>query len=231
MNNTQRNKKARSKKVTLEEAKKAGGKKYREKVQRGLREFNNLPESKKHQIHIYFGYGKGKTTAAVGLAVRSLGAGKKVAIVEFDKGYDNANAHYFERKIFQKLKADGFPVEIYFTGCDRMNEDGTFRFKNSDDDFKEAERGLNIAKKLIKNGKQDLLILDEIIAAVNYHLIEEKDVFELIMLYNKKRRFELILTGHKLFEGLEKEADLITEMHKVKHYFDKGVQARRGIEY
>ncbi|MCC7158889.1 MAG: cob(I)yrinic acid a,c-diamide adenosyltransferase, partial [Ignavibacteria bacterium] len=84
---------------------------------------------------------------------------------------------------------------------------------------------------LIQNGKQDVLILDEFVAAVNYHLIQEQDVFDIIDLYNKNRRFELIMTGHKLFEGLEERVDLITEMKKVKHYFDKGIQARKGIEY
>ncbi len=112
-----------------------------------------------------------------------------------------------------------------------MNEDGTFRFKNADEDFKEAKRAFKIAKDLIVNGKQNLLILDESIAAVVYHLIEEKDIFGLINLYNKNRRFELVMTGHKLFPGLEEKADLITEMRKVKHYFDKGIQAREGIEY
>ena len=101
----------------------------------------------------------------------------------------------------------------------------------TDVDFEEAKRALKIAKNLIKNGKLGLLILDEIIAAVVYHLIDEKDVFNIIDLYNKKRRFELVMTGHKLFDGLEGKVDLITEMKKVKHYFDKGIQARQGIEY
>jgi len=112
-----------------------------------------------------------------------------------------------------------------------MNKDGTFRFKNADEDFKEAKRALKIASNLIKKGKQGLLILDEIIAAVVYHLIDKEDVFKIIDLYNKNRRFELVMTGHKLFDGLEEKADLITEMRKVKHYFDKGIQAREGIEY
>jgi cob(I)alamin adenosyltransferase len=219
------------KRVTIEEAKKAGGKKYREKVKKVLEEYEKLPDEEKHQIHLYYGYGKGKTTAAMGLAFRSLGAGKKVAIVEFDKGFDQKKEHYFERRIFFKLKEIGYPVDLYSTGCERMNEDGTFRFKNADEDLEEAKRALGIVKDLIANGKQDVLVLDEFIAAANYHLIEEKDVFEILDLYDKNRRFELILTGHKLFEGLEERIDLITENRKVKHYFDKGIQARIGIEY
>lgn len=219
------------KKVTLEEAKKAGGKKYREKVQKVLAEYEKLPDADKHQSHLYYGYGKGKTTAAMGLAFRALGAGMKVAIVEFDKGFDQAKEHYFERRIFFKLKELGYPIELHSSGCERMNEDGTFRFKNAEEDFEEAKRALDIVRNLIINGKQDILVLDEFVAAANYHLIEEKDVLDILDLYDKNRRFELVMTGHKLFDGLEEKVDLITENRKVKHYFDKGIQARKGIEY
>lgn len=81
------------------------------------------------------------------------------------------------------------------------------------------------------NGEQDLLILDESIAAVVYHLLEKETIEELIDLYNNDRRFELVMTGHKLWDGLEEKADLITEMRKVKHYFDKGIPIRTGIDF
>lgn len=219
------------KKVSLKEAKEAGGKKYKEKIKKIIDDYNKLPDEKKHQLQIYYGYGKGKTTAAIGLAIRALGAGKRVAIVEFDKGFDEETEHYNEHVTLRLLVEMGLPLEIYRTGCERMNADGTFRFKNAEEDFEEAKRALKIAEDLIVKGKQNLLILDESIAAVVYHLIEEKDIFKLIELYNKNRRFELVMTGHKLFEGLEEKADLITEMRKVKHYFDKGIQARAGIEF
>lgn len=219
------------KKLTIEEAKKAGGKKYREKVQKVLKEYEALPDEKKHQSHLYYGFGKGKTTAAMGLAFRALGAGMRVAIVEFDKGFDQSKEHYYERRIFFKLKELGYPVEIFSSGCERMNENGTFRFKNAEEDFAEAKRALGIVRELVTKGKQNILVLDEFVAAANYHLIEESDVFEILDLYDKNRRFEFILTGHKLFDGLEKRIDLITENRKVKHYFDKGIQARKGIEY
>lgn len=219
------------KKVTIEEAKKAGGKKYREKVQKVLSDYKKLPDKEKHQVHVYYGYGKGKTTAAMGLSVRMLGAGGSVAIVQFDKGHDKENDHYKEINIIRKLQSLGYPVEIYSTGCERMNEDGTFRFKNADEDLAEARRALDISGKLITKGKQTLLILDEILAAAAYHLIEEKDVMDILDLYYKNRRFELVLTGHKLFPGLGERVGLITEMRKVKHYFDEGIQAREGIEF
>ena len=215
----------------LENAKNAGGSKYKEKVLKTIEGYKKLSDKDKHCFHIYYGYGKGKTTCVMGLIMRALGAGLKVRLVQFDKGYEGVNEHYAELNTLRKLKEAGCDVEFYSTGCERMNEDGTFRFKNSEKDFEEARRGLAIARELIETGSQDLLILDEAIAAVVYHLLEKKDIEGLIDLYNKDRRFELVMTGHKLWEGLEEKADLITEMRKVKHYFDKGIPIRTGIDF
>ncbi|MFA7361128.1 MAG: cob(I)yrinic acid a,c-diamide adenosyltransferase [Candidatus Kapaibacterium sp.] len=209
----------------------AGGSKLKERMLETIEGYKHLSEEEKHCLHIYYGYGKGKTTSTIGLAIRALGAGKKVALVQFDKGYDGENEHYAERIILRKLKDIGYDVELYPTGCERMNSDGTFRFKNEENDFEEAKRGLDIAKDLIVNGKQDVLILDEAIATVAYNLLDKEKIEELIELYKANKRFELIMTGHKLWEGLEAKADLITEMRKVKHYFDNGIPARVGIEF
>ena len=208
-----------------------GGSKLKKKMLKTIAGYKKLSDEDKNCIHVYYGYGKGKTTSAMGLAVRALGAGKKVAIVQFDKGYDGMNEHYSERNIFRKLKEIGYPVELYPTGCERMNEDGTFRFKSNEDDLKEAQRGVKIAKELIEKGDQDLLVLDEAIAAVAYNLLKKKDIEELIDLFKKNKRFELVMTGHKLWDGLEDKVDLVTEMRKVKHYFDAGIPAREGIEF
>lgn len=215
----------------LENAKNAGGTKYKEKVLKTIEGYKKLSDKDKHCFHIYYGYGKGKTTCVMGLIMRALGAGLKVRLVQFDKGYEGVNEHYAELNTLRKLKEAGCDVEFFSTGCERMNEDGTFRFKNSEKDFAEARRGLAIARELIETGSQDLLILDEAIAAVVYHLLEKKNIEDLIDLYNKDRRFELVMTGHKLWEGLEEKADLITEMRKVKHYFDKGIPIRTGIDF
>ena len=215
----------------IEDVKNAGGSKYKEKIMKTIEGYKNLSAEEKHCLHVYYGYGKGKTTCVMGLTMRALGAGLKVRLVQFDKGYEGKNEHYAELNTLRKLKETGFDVEFFSTGCERMNEDGTFRFKNSDEDFKEARRGLEIAKDLIINGTQDLLILDEAIAAVVYHLLEKKDIEELIKLWEKNKRFELVMTGHKIWDELEEKADLITEMRKVKHYFDKGIPIRVGIDF
>ncbi len=209
----------------------SGGKKLKKKMLETIEKYISLTDEEKNCFHIYYGYGKGKTTSTIGLIVRALGACKKVALVQFDKGYDGENEHYSERLILRKLAGIGYNIEIFPTGCERMNADGTFRFKNMKEDFSEAERGLAIARNLMTEGTQDLLVLDESIAAVAYNLLSKAAVEELIVLYKKNRRFELVMTGHKLWDGLEEKADLITEMRKVKHYFDKGIPARAGIEF
>lgn len=215
----------------IEDAKKAGGSKYKEKILQTIESYKDLSKEDKHCLHVYYGYGKGKTTCVMGLIMRALGAGLKVRLVQFDKGYEGMNEHYAELNTLRKLKDSGSDVEFYSTGCERMNADGTFRFKNSDEDFKEAKRGLEISRDLILNGNQDLLILDEAVAAVVYHLLEKKDIEELIDLWNENKRFELVMTGHKIWDELEEKADLVTEMRKVKHYFDKGIPIRTGIDF
>lgn len=215
----------------LEDAKKAGGKKFKEKIKKTIDNYKNLSEEELKCFHIYYGYGKGKTTCVMGLIMRALGAGLRVRLVQFDKGYEGKNEHYAELNTLRKLKETGYDVEFYSTGCERMNEDGTFRFKNSDEDFLEAKKALDISERLITKPEQDLLILDEAIAAVVYHLVKKEEIDRLIDLWKSNRKFELVMTGHKLWEGLEEKADLITEMRKVKHYFDKGIPIRTGIDF
>lgn len=183
--------------------------------------------AKHHSCHIYYGYGKGKTTCCVGLAVRGLGAGLRVALVQFDKGYDGEHEHYSERHLLRKL--DG--IELHPTGCERMREDGTFRFGVEPQDLEEARRGFAIAEDLIRSGDQDILILDEVLAAVAYDLADKSDVERLLDLYDANRSCELILSGHKVWDTLVERADLVTEMRKVKHYYAKGTPARLGIEF
>lgn len=178
-------------------------------------------------IQVYTGPGKGKTTASMGLIVRALGAGKKVALVQFDKGFDGLNEHYNERKVLRLLPN----IKLFLTGCERIKPDGTFRFGNTEEDLKEARKGLEIARKLIREGDQFLLVLDEILAAVAFGLLEKKDVMEVVRLHKSVGRCELVLTGHTCWPELTDQADLQTEMRKVRHYYDKGVPAREGIEY
>ncbi len=184
-------------------------------------------EERIHQAHVYYGYGKGKTTCCIGLAIRAAGAGRKVAMVQFDKGYDGKTEHYSERHVLRQI--DG--IELHPTGCERMMPDGTFRFGAEPQDIDEARRGLETARLLLRKGAQDLLILDEILAAPAYGLLRREDVTDLLDLYDGNRRCELVLSGHKVWDALVERVDLVTEMRKVKHYYARGVPAREGIEF
>lgn len=180
-----------------------------------------------NRFHIYYGYGKGKTTAAIGLAVRAMGAGKKVAIVQFDKGYDGKVEHYSERKVLRSIPL----VELFPFGKERVLGPGAFRFRNEPGDEEGARAGLAKARELIEKGDQYLLVLDEILAAVMCKLLTQEDVMGLVDLFEKNRRFELVMTGHQVWPELVQKADLVTEMRKEKHYFDLQSPSKEGIEF
>ena len=178
-------------------------------------------------IHLYIGEGKGKTSAAIGLAIRAAGAGKKIAFIQFDKGFGRGRKHYSERNILAKISN----IDLFATGCERMNPDGTFRYGITAEDRKEAQKGLQISEKILRENKYDVIILDEILTSISTKLISEEDVDRIIDLHKKNPQNELILTGRCECEKLIEKADLVTEMKKIKHYFDKGTKARKGIEY
>jgi cob(I)alamin adenosyltransferase len=180
-----------------------------------------------NRFHIYYGYGKGKTTSVIGLAVRALGAGKKVALVQFDKGYDGVNEHYSERKILRGFNN----LQLFPFGKERVLGPNAFRFKNEPGDFEEAQKALAKAKELLASESVDLLILDEILAAVMCKLITQEEVMALVGLYNQKRSCELVFTGHQVWHELVEKADLVTEMKKEKHYFDQKASSKEGIEF
>lgn len=180
-----------------------------------------------NRLHIYYGYGKGKTTSSVGLAVRAIGAGKKVALVQFDKGFDGQNEHYSERRILRGLPG----LDLHPFGKERVLGPNAFRFKNEPGDLEEAKAALAKCREILTQGHHDLLILDEILAAVMTKLVTKEEVMDLVALYDKDRRCELVLTGHQVWPELVAKADLVTEMRKEKHYFDQKAPSKEGIEF
>ncbi|MBK9293790.1 MAG: cob(I)yrinic acid a,c-diamide adenosyltransferase [Oligoflexia bacterium] len=179
------------------------------------------------QLQIYTGDGKGKTTCAIGLCIRAAAAGLKVAFIQFDKGSEE-NDFYSERKILRSIKE----IEVIVTGKIRMMPNGQFRFANSPPDFEEAKRGLEIAKKAIKENKYQLVVCDEILSCILTSLLKEQDVLDLIRAFEEGlKSCELVLTGRGLTEAIKEKADLVTEMKMIKHYFNKGLPARKGIEF
>jgi cob(I)alamin adenosyltransferase len=172
---------------------------------------------KKGLIQIYTGNGKGKTTAALGLALRAIGHGMKVLMVQFMKG----NVQCGELESAKKLSP-------YLTIIQVGRE--TF-ISNSNPDPKDlqlAQEGFSIAKKAIQNRQYDIVILDEINLAIDYGLIPLDDLLQIMD--SKPETVELILTGRNVKQEIIERADLITEMVDRKHYYDKGVPARKGIE-
>jgi len=165
-------------------------------------------------VHVYTGNGKGKTTAAIGLAIRSAGAGKSVYIGQFIKGME-----YSELKIINRIQ--GITLVQYGRDCFIKGEPET-------EDIKAARDGLNEIGKILKNGKYDLVILDEANIATYYKLFS---VNELIRVIGKRAdNVEVVVTGRKADDKLIKYADLVTNMEEVKHYYHKGIKARKGIE-
>lgn len=168
-------------------------------------------------VQIYTGDGKGKTTAALGLALRASGHGARVMIIQFMKGWK----FYGELEAVKKLPL----ITIVQTG----RPDYVYRGRETEEDFAEARRGLNTAATLITEESCDMLILDEINVALDFGLIAIDDVIELIK--KKPERMELVLTGRAADERLFEYADLITEMREIKHPYQKGLGARKAIEY
>ncbi|WP_297549410.1 cob(I)yrinic acid a,c-diamide adenosyltransferase [Thermococcus sp.] len=166
-------------------------------------------------IHIYTGNGKGKTTAAFGLAVRMLGSGGKVAIIQFMK----APKVYGEQKKIEECGAliESFGLPKFVHG------------KPEPDDIEAAKRALKRAEDLVSSGEWDLVILDEICVALGFKMLDVEEVKELID--KKAPKTELVLTGRYCPEELFELADYVTEMKEVKHPYQKGIIARRGVEY
>lgn len=174
-------------------------------------------------LQIYYGNGKGKTTAALGLAIRSLGANKKVALVQFMKKPD-----FSEHLAIKKYK---LPIDVFAFGIGFYKILGD---KHTDEEHYEAcAKALDKAHEIIKSKKYNLIILDEINVALKYKLINIDDVLSILMPIShiKSQKTDIILTGRYLHPKLKTIADLVTEMKEIKHYFKKDLKARKGIEY
>ncbi|MFH1749841.1 MAG: cob(I)yrinic acid a,c-diamide adenosyltransferase [bacterium] len=167
---------------------------------------------------LYYGDGKGKTTAALGLALRAAGDNKKTLIIQFIKSVHSSEyksiAKLFNIEIkaggkgFYKIAGDKQPAEVHLGA---------------------AYHALELAKSALNTKKWHVVILDEIIDAIQWKLIPEKQIIDLIK--SKPKAKTLVLTGHKAPKKIIELCDLVTEMKKIKHPYDKGIKAKKGIDY
>ncbi|AHM58091.1 Cob(I)yrinic acid a,c-diamide adenosyltransferase BtuR (plasmid) [Peptoclostridium acidaminophilum DSM 3953] len=168
----------------------------------------------KGYVQVYTGNGKGKTTAALGLSLRAVCAGKKVYFAQFVKGmkYSELNAEKY---------LPGFSMKQYGSECFIFSEP-------SEEDIRLGNEGLKECADILSSGDYDVVVLDEINIALYYNLFTVDKVIEAID--NRAAGVEVILTGRNAHERIIEKADLVTEMKEIKHYYEKGVEARVGIE-
>ncbi|MFC2167215.1 cob(I)yrinic acid a,c-diamide adenosyltransferase [Acidobacteriota bacterium] len=171
----------------------------------------------KGYIQVYTGNGKGKTTAALGLAVRAAGHKEKTFIGQFLKGQDYGELHAV------KNLSPLITIEQY-------GRKGFYHVTKDPDkkDIQSARTGLEKCEKAMLSGKYRIIILDEINVTVYFNLLSEKDIHS--VLDKKPEDVEIILTGRYAPDSFIERADLVTEMKDIKHYYEKGIQAREGIE-
>jgi cob(I)alamin adenosyltransferase len=168
-------------------------------------------------VQIFTGDGKGKTSAALGCIIRALGHGLRVFIVFFMKG----DYPYGERQILSKLP----DVTVASYGDDKFVDPTNIKLEQ----IAEAGQALAAAREAMLSGKYDLIILDEVNVAAAFKLVSVDDILQLIR--DKPKKVDLILTGRKADPKLVQAADLVTEMIKIKHPYDKGMTSRKGFDY
>ncbi len=168
-------------------------------------------------IHVYTGNGKGKTTAALGLALRAAGSGLNVLVIQFLKGPEWTGERKAAEKLASNLRIRPMGRSGVLSPSEISREDGALALEA----MREAERE-------IAGRDWDVVILDEIITACALHLVRVRDVLRIMDA--KPEGVELVLTGRGAHRKVIEKADLVTEMKEVKHYFIKGVRGRAGIE-
>ncbi len=191
-------------------------------------------------VIVYYGDGKGKTTAALGIALRAVGRGMNVKVLQFIKGDPIINKKEGavqwttgEREFVKRFEANGEegrglgkfdiePVGLGFVSimCDELP---------FEEHREAAQKALSHARDVVSRGEWQVVILDEILRAIDENLIEEEDVIKFVR--EKPEKLHLVLTGHTVSQKIIATADLVTEMKKIKHPYDDGILAKVGIDY
>jgi len=167
-------------------------------------------------VHVYTGNGKGKTTAAFGLSLRAAGAGKNVFFAQFVKGRSYAEIRAVEKYLPM------ITVKQYGLDCFIYNDP-------TEKDIQAAQKGLEEVTGILSSGQYDVVVLDEAAIALYYRLFSLDSLWNAIN--GRAEKTEVIVTGRYAPQELIDNADLVTEMKEIKHYYSKGIEAREGIEY
>lgn len=170
----------------------------------------------KGYLHVYTGDGKGKTTAAFGLALRALCAGMRVYVGQFIK-----SMQYNEVRVVEHFPEGQIVIEQLGSGCYIFNEP-------TEEDSQMARDALAHVSEILSSGAYNLVILDEVTIALHYKMIEVEQLIK--ALQERHPSCEAVVTGRYAPEALIEVADLVTEMREVKHYYQKGVLSRNGID-
>lgn len=188
-------------------------------------------------VQVYTGNGKGKSTAAIGLAIRALGAGKRVIILQFMKAQAYSE-HKILPKISEKLTVETVGKPFFIIKEGSMPEEELAKWRDQAVVFPSGQppreylelvaQGIARAKEVLIDGKYDVVILDEINVALHFGLVTWQEVKTLIE--QKAEGVELVLTGRGAPPELIASADLVTEMREIKHYYTQGLHARKGID-
>ncbi len=171
-------------------------------------------------VIVYTGKGKGKTTAALGMALRAIGHDNKICMIQFIKG----SWHYGEMSSSKRLEPE-FELTAVGKGFVGILDDNTPKQVHE----KIAQEAIQISREKILSEKYDIVILDEINYAVNLGLVEMQQVLDLIK--NKPHKVSLVLTGNHVKQEIIDAADLVTEMKEIKHPFQRGIRAKKGIDF
>jgi len=171
-------------------------------------------------IIVHTGAGKGKSTAAFGMAIRSLGQGMKVAIVQFIKGAIPTG----EGAFIEKISKLGMPIEMHTLG-----EGFTWKTQDRDRDIATAKKGWQKAVELMRDPSIDLVILDELNIATKYEYISTATVVEEML--QKRPMLHVVITGRNASPELIEIADLVSEMKVIKHPYSRGIKPQRGVEF
>ncbi len=171
-------------------------------------------------VIVYTGNGKGKTTAALGMALRAVGYNHKICMIQFIKG----SWPYGEMKSVKRLQPE-LELIIVGKGFVGIIDDKSAR----EDHIKIAQEAIQISKEKIQSGNYNIVILDEVNYAINLGLIDLNDVLNLIK--SKPEKLNLVLTGNHAKNEIIDVADLVTEMKEIKHPFKSGIKAKKGIDF